>query len=113
MLLDSAALQRTLLKLDVRGEGGGRILTGITAGERIPSEARGTVTGGTVVSDLTHCIAGTRVGSNAGVDTSSVLTDLSVSTLRVRGAARWRRWSWQDMENISGDSGQQTQNRNS
>ena len=74
--------------------GGRRILTGVAARERIPGEARGTVAGGTVVSDLTHCIAGTGVGSNAGVDTSSVLTDLSVATLRVGGAARRRWWSW-------------------
>lgn len=73
-------------------------LDGVAATERIPGEAGATVAGGTVVPDLTHCIAGTRVGSNAGVDTSSVLTDLSVATLRVGGAAR-RRW-WRE---IAGD----------
>ena len=62
---------------------GGRILTGVAARERIPGEAGGTVAGGTVLSDLTHCIAGTGVGSNAGVDTGSVLTDLSVPALGV------------------------------
>ena len=61
--------------------GGCGILTGVAARERIPGEAGGTVAGGTVLSDLTHCIAGTGVGSNAGVDTGSVLTDLSVSAL--------------------------------
>ena len=77
-MLDSAALQGTLLPyLSV----GGRILTGVAARERIPGEAGGTVAGGTVLPDLTHCIAGTGVGSNAGVDTGSVLTDLSVSAL--------------------------------
>ena len=76
MLLDSAALQGTLLPyLSVR------ILTGVAARERIPGEARGTVALGTVLSHFTHCIAGTGIGSNAGVDTGSVLTDLSVSAL--------------------------------
>ena len=82
-MLDSAALQGTLPPVSQceEGGGGGRILTGVAARERIPGEAGGTVAGGTVLSDLTHCIAGTWVGSNAGVDTGSVLTDLSVSAL--------------------------------
>ena len=83
-MLDSAALQGTLVTpVARRVEGGGRILTGVAARERIPGEARGTVALGTVLSHFTHCIAGTGVGSNAGVDTGSVLTDLSVPALGV------------------------------
>lgn len=54
------------------------ILTGVAAGERISSEARATVTCGTVRANLTDGVTSTRVGSNARIDTSSVLTDLSV-----------------------------------
>ena len=57
------------------------ILTRVAAGEGISSEAGATVTRCTVSTDLTHCVTSTRVGSNARVDTSSVLTDLSVSAL--------------------------------
>ena len=70
------------------------ILTGVAAGEGISSEAGATVARCTVSTDLTHCIASTRVGGNARIDTSSVLTDLSVATLRVGGATRRRWWSW-------------------
>lgn len=66
-------------------------LDGVAAGERISSEARGAVTACSVSPDLTDCIAGTRVGCNAGVDAGSVLTDLSVCTVRVRAAAGGRR----------------------
>ena len=85
LLLDSAALQGTLVTPVARWEKGGEgwILTGVAARERIPGEARGTVALGTVLSHFTHCIAGTGVGSNAGVDTGSVLTDLSVPALGV------------------------------
>lgn len=74
VLVDTGFTLRTVWVLSTLGPR----LDGVAAGEWISSEARATVTGGTVRADLTHGVTSTRVGSNARIDTSSVLTDLSV-----------------------------------